>query len=47
MQAKGDMAMAGQIFQDMVMEQAIKDKTEQYNKEQEEAMDMPGFQIKE
>jgi hypothetical protein len=32
----------------MVLEQAIKDKTEQYNKAQEEAeMDMPGFQIKE
>jgi hypothetical protein len=32
----------------MVMQQAIKDKTEQYVKEQEAAaMDMPGFQISE
>ena len=37
------MQMAGQIFQDMVMQQAIKDKTEQYQKAQEEAMEMPGF----
>lgn len=43
MESTADMAMAGQIFQNMVMEQAIKDKTEQYKKEQEAAMEMPGW----
>lgn len=32
MESAADMQMAGQIFQDMVMQQAIKDKTEQYQK---------------